>query len=78
MAQHQGEQPDHPLRARFVGELGFEIGEIHLGLFARRRLKPALETPGRCRPHGPDKDLHQSVAALIALLFDFPVQASGR
>ena len=39
VAQHQREQPHHPAHARFGGELGAEVREIHLRLLPGRGLE---------------------------------------
>src|SRR4051812_35778858 len=67
VAEHEREQPDDPLHARFVGEHHPEEGEVDLGLPARRRLEPHLVAS---RGGGPDltqEVFDPGIAAGVAL-----------
>jgi hypothetical protein len=66
VAQHQREQPDHPLYAGLIGEHGAEMREVDLGLTARRRLEAYLERGRRDRPNLAQQVGHRGVAAMIA------------
>src|SRR4051812_3701877 len=77
VAEHQGEQPDDPLRFGLIGEGGPEVGEVDLGLFARRGLEAALEWRRGGGPDGAQEVLQRGVAAGIAALLDLPEQAAA-
>ena len=77
MAQHQREQPDHPLDAGLVGEHRAEMREVDLRLAARRCLEPHLETGGCTRPDAAEKDFDHGVAATVAEIAQLAVQAAG-
>lgn len=50
VSQDHREQPDDPGEPRLVGELDAELGEVDLGLPARRRLEATLEQSDPLRP----------------------------
>ncbi len=77
MAEDEGEQPHHPLGSRFVGEGGTEVGEIDLGLAARRGLEPALEGGTGGGPDAAEVVLHGRVAAFVPAFADLAQQPLG-
>jgi hypothetical protein len=75
VAEHQGKQPDDPLRPGLVGERGSEMSEIDL--LARWGLEAALERLWGGGPDGAQEILERGVAAGIAALLDLPKQAAA-
>ena len=78
MTQHQREQPDHPLDTWLVGENRAEMGEVDLGLAARRRLEAHLETRGCTRPDPAEEDFDHGVATAVTKVAQLTVQPAGR
>ncbi len=77
VAEHEREQPDHPLYAGFIGEHGAEVGEVDLGLPTWRRLEAHLEAGCRARPDLAEEVLYPRVAPNIAEIAKLAVQAAG-
>ena len=78
VGQHQGEQADGANAVGILVEDHLELGEVDLGLLARRRLETALEGTAGRRTRFARKVGHGSVAAGIAQSGDLPPKtASG-
>ena len=45
LTKHQGKEPHHPGPRWLVGEVDFELPNVDLCLFARRRIETVLEAP---------------------------------
>ena len=75
VTEHHGEQPDDALDARLVGELHLEMGEVDLGLLARRRLEANFEAGGRRRPQVAHHVRDRCIAAPISTFLDLAPQA---
>ena len=74
VAQHHGEQPHDPRRARLVGEHHLELGEVHLALIAGPGLVTHLVGGSGRRPHVAEEVGHSGVAALVTPLLQLPQQ----
>ncbi len=74
MPKHEREQPNDALDAGRVDELRAEVGEVDLGLAARRRLEAHLEARGWAGPNLAQELFDRGAAAAVADVADLAVQ----